>query len=659
MMDMVMKGMLRLIERYAICDLEEDTYKFYSNSKQVLPYAEEGSYRDLVDSLETEFKIFAKNLPIGQAFSSECLRSMLQTSEDVYRVEYCTLDEQQFRIAAFTPLEWKEDKVATVLLMVQDNTQEKQMEIESRKALKTAFDAANQANRAKTDFLSNMSHDIRTPMNAIVGMTAIAGANIGNQEKVLDCLGKITQSSRHLLGLINEVLDMSRIESGKIALAEEEFSLSGMVDNLAALLRNSVEAHQHDFEIYLNQIVHEDVIGDSLRLQQLIANILSNSIKYTPDGGRIRFSITELPASSTKIARYQFVIEDNGVGMSKEFQEIMFEPFTREDGKQNEKIQGTGLGMAIARNLANMMNGSINVESEPGKGSRFEITILLKIQEKEERKIEELVRFPVLVVDDDLTCCKNTVEILKEIGIDGEWVTSGESAVARTMERGKEGKHYFAIVIDWLMPGMNGIETARQIRKIVGNDVTIIILSAFDFSEIEAEARAAGVDGFITKPLFRSRLMAALKNILDGRTEQTTRKFLTNVSDCDFVGKRILLVEDNELNCEIAGEIISMAGVEVVSAKNGKEAVENFADKPDGYYDLIFMDIQMPVLGGYEATDIIRAMDREDAKKIPIIAMTANAFAEDRENALSAGMNDHIAKPIDTNLLIALLQKYL
>lgn len=661
-MDLLIQGTTRLVDRYAACDLENDVYHFYSQNMNDSAYAPTGAYHEFVTSMAAKFKTVSNDLTLEQAFSPENIREKLKNPEDIYRFEYCTFDEKQFKSIAISPLAWVEGKkrqVAAVLFMAQDTTAEKLVEIQSRKALREAYEAAERASKAKTEFLSNMSHDIRTPMNAIVGMTAIAGANIENQDRVIDCLGKITQSSRHLLSLINEVLDMSRIESGKIALVEEEFNLSDLCDNLVSMTKAQTDLHHHQFNVHINKIEHEDVCGDSMRIQQLVTNILSNAVKYTPDGGKIDFTIRELSTNSTGVGCYEFVVQDNGMGMTEEFQKVLFEPFTRADDKRTSKIQGTGLGMTIARNFARMMNGDIKVESKVGKGSKFTVTIFLKQQNKEMGTIEELVDLPVLVVDDDRSCCETTVALLNEIGIDGEWVTSGAEAVARTVERYEKDDNYFAIIIDWKMPGMDGIETTRQIRKKVGNDVTIIILSAYDYAEIEQEAREAGVDEFIAKPLFRSRLTATLKNIIQGKPSAAARHYLEDISNCDYSGKRILLVEDNDLNREIAQEIIGMTGAEVETAENGKDAVGMMASASKGYYDLVFMDIQMPVMNGYEATAAIRTLHKQDGKNIPIVAMTANAFAEDILLAKNAGMNEHISKPLEMARLRDVLRRWL
>ena len=539
-----------------------------------------------------------------------------------------------------------------------DVSQEKKAEIESHKALKDAYRAAENASRAKTEFLSNMSHDIRTPMNAIIGLTAIAGANIESQDRVVECLGKITKSSRHLLGLINEVLDMARIESGRISLAEEDFSLPELVDNLLTITKPAIDEHKHQLEVHIEHIEHEAVCGDSLRIQQVFVNLMSNAVKYTPDGGNITFTIKEKPNGFSELGCYEFSIEDNGIGMTPEFQKIMFEPFSRADDHRTTKVQGTGLGMAIARNIVNLMNGDIQVESAPNKGTKITVTVYLKLQKNEKEQEKELLDLPVLVVDDDKTCCESTVATLQEIGIAGEWVLTGKEAVERCYARHETNSDYFAVILDWKMPEMDGIATARKIRERVGEDVTIIILTSFDFSEIEEEARAAGVNAFMAKPLFRSRLTATLRQFTSGKKEENARNYLEDFAKENYAGKRILLVEDNELNREIAAEIIGMTGVTIDSAENGKIAVEKVMEAPEKWYDLIFMDIQMPIMNGYEATAAIRALAGSRGK-VPIIAMTANAFAEDVQLAKNTGMNEHIAKPLDLNKLNDVLKQWL
>lgn len=656
-MELLIQSMVRLVDRFVVCDFEEDRYDFYSLQGEMI-YEPSGSYHDFVAQVITKYKTMEPLDALETLISPENIRKNLPDEKSIYKYEYCSLDENTYKIASFIPLEWEGEKLIKALLVSMDVSPEKKAEIESRKALKEAYRAAENASRAKTEFLSNMSHDIRTPMNAIIGLTAIAGANIENQEKVIECLGKITKSSRHLLGLINEVLDMARIESGKMSLTEEDFNLPELVDNLITMTKTSIDEHHHSFEVHIDHIEHEAVCGDSLRIQQVFVNLVSNAIKYTPDGGHIIFSIREKPNGFSELGCYEFTIEDDGIGMTPEFQKIMFDPFSRADDHRTTKVQGTGLGMAITRNIMHLMNGDIEVDSAPNKGTKITVTVYLKLQESEKEQEKELVDLPVLVVDDDRTCCESTVATLEDIGIDGEWVLTGTEAVERCRARHKNNSDYFAVILDWKMPGMDGIETARNIRACVGEDVTIIILTAFEFSEIEDEARSAGVNAFIAKPLFRSRLTATLRQFVSGKKEKNARNCLEDFANADYSGKRILLVEDNELNREIAIEIMGMTGAEIDVAENGKIAVDKIADAPENWYDLVFMDIQMPIMNGYEATAAIRSLSGARGQ-VPIIAMTANAFAEDVQLAKNTGMNEHMAKPLDMHKLNEILKTWL
>jgi len=551
--------------------------------------------------------------------------------------------------------------VTEYVLAMKGIDQEKKSEIKVKQALEDAYEAANRANAAKSDFLSNMSHDIRTPMNAIIGMTAIACAHIDDKERVQDCLAKITVSSKHLLGIINEVLDMSKIESGKLDLNMEDFDLAELVDNLIAMCKPQIEAMHHELIVDVKDIEHEYVTGDSQRIQQAFMNLMSNAIKYTPEGGKIRLSITEKPTNKVKVGCYEFIFEDNGIGMSEEFQKHLFEPFSRAADSRVMVQQGTGLGMSITRNIVGMMNGDINVESEPGKGTKFTVTIFLSLQDVNVNNIDsDLVDLPVLVVDDDIITCESACDMLHELGMSGEWVLTGEEAVERVAMRHEQQNNYFAIIIDWKMPGMDGIATTKAIRKAVGEEVPIIIISAYDWSDIELEARAAGANAFISKPMFKSRMAHTFKSLFnDNPGTDTVNGAVNNIMQQDFSGRRVLLVEDNDLNAEIAGEILGMTNITVEYAKDGREALNKMESAADGYYDMVFMDIQMPVMNGYEATRAIRAINRNYLKKVPIIAMTANAFAEDVEAARDVGMNQHIAKPIDFNQLLLVLNTWL
>ncbi|MCI5902295.1 MAG: response regulator [Blautia sp.] len=526
-------------------------------------------------------------------------------------------------------------------------------------ALQAAFDAAEAANRAKTDFLSNMSHDIRTPMNGIIGMTAIAAAHLDDRDRVQDSLQKITQASKHLLSLINEVLDMSKIESGKVDLVEEEFNLSDLIDNLLSMTSSQIEAHHHELSVNISGVKHEAVIGDSLRIQKIFTNLMGNAVKFTPDGGKIQLSISEKPSMQAKVGCFEFVLEDNGIGMSEEFLDQIFEPFARAQDEQVHRIQGTGLGMSISRNIVRMMGGDIKVESSQGVGSRFTVTIYLRLQDTSEIRYDKFIDLNVLVADDDEMSLESCCGMLQDLGMRADGVSAGTEAVRQVVLHHQMEKDYFACIIDWKMPDMDGIATTREIRKLVGKDVPIIIISAYDWSDIEQEARAAGANAFISKPLFRSRLAKTFSNLVGTEDPEVQETPMVVLEAMDLSGCRVLLAEDNDLNAEIAMEILKMTGLEVERAENGMEAVDRMADCADGYYDMIFMDIQMPKMNGYDATRAIRAMGREYCRQVPIIAMTANAFAEDVHAAKTVGMNEHIAKPLDLNTLARILKKWI
>ena len=536
------------------------------------------------------------------------------------------------------------------------------MQEEERKQemLKNALSAAEHANHAKSDFLQTMSHDIRTPMNGIIGMTAIAAAHIDDKERVQDSLQKITAASRHLLALINEVLDMSKIESGKVSLTEEEFNLSDLVDNLITMVRPQIAEHQHELKVNIQKVEHELVVGDSLHIQQAFVNLMGNAVKYTPNGGQINLNIREIPCNQEKVGCYEFVFRDNGIGMSEDYLEHIFEPFTRAEDGRVSKVQGTGLGMPITKNIVNMMGGDIKVESKLNEGSSFTVTIFLKLQDTGDAGHARFADLSVLVADDDQMSVESTVDVLESLGMQAEGVLSGEEALEHIICHHEENRDYNAVILDWKMPGMDGVETARAIRAKVGEAIPIIILSAYDWTDIEAEARSAGVNAFISKPLFKSRLQRLFDELMSEKQEAGTGESpLQNLEQMDLSGYCCLLVEDNELNAEIAQEILEETGIQVEHVWDGSEAVEAVTNAKDGKYDLILMDIQMPKMNGYDATRAIRASERKYLKTVPIIAMTANAFAEDVQAARTAGMNEHIAKPIDLNALARVLDKWI
>ena len=536
--------------------------------------------------------------------------------------------------------------------------EEKNRELaESKDALSDALVAAEHANRAKTTFLNNMSHDIRTPMNAIVGFTALAASHIDNPTQVKDYLGKISVSSQHLLSLINDVLDMSRIESGKVTIAEGEVHLPDIIHDLRTIIHSSITAKQLELFIDTQDVLHEDIITDRLRLNQILLNILSNAIKFTPNGGMISFRVVEKPSSYKDKAVFEFRIKDNGIGMSKEFQKTIFEAFTRERSSTVSGIQGTGLGMAITKNIVDMMGGTITVCSEEHKGSEFIVELPCKISGNytKPEPLSELRGLRALVADDDTNTCLSVCSMLREIGMRPDWTNYGKEAVVRAKDALDSSDAFKAYIIDWMMPDINGIETVRRIRKIVGDSAPIIILTAYDWTDIEEEAREAGVTAFCSKPLF----MSELRNVLSQPFCTPEEKKKEEDVVPDFTGKRILLAEDNEMNQMIAVAILEEAGFAVEIANDGEEAVKKMDDMPAGYYDIILMDIQMPHMDGYEAAKLIRALDDPQKANIPIVAVTANAFEEDRKIAMESGMNGHLAKPYDIPVIMETLERLL
>ena len=512
----------------------------------------------------------------------------------------------------------------------------------SQKDLEQALLLAQHANQAKTQFLNNMSHDIRTPMNAIIGFTSLAASHIDNLDKVKEYLAKISTSSEHLLSLINDVLDMSRIESGKVKIDEKPVHIPELMHDIRTIMQPNVASKRLDFLIDMIDVRDEDIIADRLRLNQILINILNNGIKFNKTGGTLSLRIKQTKHAPAGYANYQFVIRDTGIGMSDEFQKHIFEAFSREETSTVSRVQGTGLGMSITKNIVDMMGGTIEVHSKVGQGTEVVVSLTFRLSGEPVvyEKIEKLQGLRALVADDDTDTCLNISNMLKEIGMRPEWTVSGKEAVIRSKHAFETGDEFSAYIIDWLMPDMNGIETVRRIRKVIGESKPIIILTAYDWTDIEEEAKEAGVTAFCAKPLFMSELRDVLsKPFCQVRKEKASR-------DARFIGRSILLVEDNALNREIAQTILEDAGFIIDTANDGAVAVEKVRSSRLGQYDLVLMDIQMPEMDGYEATHQIRLIDRPDIAALPIIAMTANAFVEDKQKSVDAGMNGHLSKPI-------------
>ncbi len=572
-----------------------------------------------------------------------------------YRV-FCNGEIRYFQMKAVRA--GTEESSRGVVLGLRSVDEEIRNEMEQKSLLEDALFQANRASKAKSVFLSNMSHDIRTPMNAIVGFTSLAITHIDRKEQVESYLKKIMASGNHLLSLINDVLDMSRIESGKMRLEEKLCSLPDILHSLRSILQGEIRAKQLELYIDTVDVFDEEIYCDKLRLNQVLLNLLSNAVKYTGAGGIVSMRITEKPGAPKGCANYEFHIKDTGIGMSEEFVAHIFEPFERERNTTISGVQGTGLGMAITKNIVDMMNGSIEVNSEQGTGTEVIVSFTFRLHagEKTPQDIPEFKNCRALVVDDDFNTCDSVSYMLGQVGMRADWTLSGKEAVLRTRQAIMRNDNYCVYIIDWLLPDMNGIEVTRRIRKEMGEDVPVIVLTAYDWSDIEDEAKEAGVTAFCSKPLFLSELRSCLYSIVN--TDDEKEKKGTGEQVNHHTG-RILLAEDNELNQEIAEAILSEAGFGVEIAGNGQIAVDMLEQSEPGYYQLVLMDVQMPEMNGYEATKVIRKMENGEKSSIPIIAMTANAFEEDKQQALNCGMNGHIAKPIDVNILFDTLDKIL
>ncbi|MEG0805612.1 MAG: response regulator [Lachnospiraceae bacterium] len=638
------------------------------STHEVYRYGEkkEGHYFPNINgsSYDKEYRLALKNIIVPEELD-DCIKKMSIDAivyglrkEKTYICTY-SVKEPDGTIGCHA---WKYaylDKAESVIFYTRSNITEVYKEEQRQKeTLRTALLAAEQANRAKSEFLSRMSHEIRTPMNAIIGMSALAAQSIQNQEQVADFLGKVGISARYLLSLINDILDMSRVESGKVFLHHEPILFEEFINGINTICNAQAKEKNVDYDTVMTSFTEEIYIGDAMKLQQTLINIISNAIKFTNVGGKVQFMIGQEKISQDQ-AMMKFVIIDNGVGISEEFLPHLFDPFEQEASGITSTYSGTGLGLAISRNLVNLMGGTISVNSILGVGTEFTIEVKLGISEQTQIRIQsyedtDFRKLKTLIVDDEVMICEHTSQIMKKMGMEAHWVDSGSKAVEEVRRIWKQGKAYDIILVDWKMPDMNGIETTRKIREIVGPDVTIIIMTAYDWAEIEEEARRAGVNRFLSKPLFQTTLTSTFHELFNKKNQIVEK---TEPFECDFTGKRVLLVEDHLLNIEVAKKLLNFKNMEVEVAENGLLAIEAYATAPLGYYDAILMDIRMPVMDGLTAARSIRQMKKESAKTIPIIAMSANAFEEDVEKSKAAGINAHLAKPIEPQLLYSTLQR--
>ena len=648
-----------------LVNVVEDRYEVLHLASWMRYISEKGSYTQFLEEILSDSIIQEYQGQLREKLDLSYIKKVLNEDELTeidrsYYIDYKVIRKGQrrwWRVSVVIVDLCEDGNPKHVLVLFKDITKQKEKDMEYQRTLKEAYQLAERANQAKTTFLNNMSHDIRTPMNAIIGFTSLAATHINEKERLKDYLSKIMTSSNHLLSLINDVLDMSRIESGKVKIEESPCSIPVVMHDLRNILQTDIKAKRLDFFIDTVDVVDENVICDKLRLNQILLNCMSNAMKYTKTGGTVGLRIIQKGHSAEGFADYDFVVKDNGIGISKEFAEHIFEPFTREETSTVSRIPGTGLGMAITKNIVDMMGGTIKVKSELGVGSEFTISLRFKTTQQNGKRgvIKELNGFRALVADDSMDSCASVEKMLRTIGLRPEWTTSGKEAIFRARYAAQENDPFQVYIIDWLMPDMNGIEVVRRIRMEIGDEVPIIILTAYDWADIEQEAREAGVTAFCAKPLFLSELYDVLQNA--SRPVKTKDKTILEVEA--FKGKEILLVEDVELNREIAETILTEAGFHVNSVEDGKQAVDYMESEKGDMIDLILMDVMMPVMDGYEATQKIRQLENKTKADIPIIAMTANAFEEDAKAAIEAGMNAHMAKPIRIESLYEIIEQYL
>ena len=645
----------------AFIDLRRNKYKIYdstSDNGHLIPNQSENYEESVYEVNKRTVAPEDVERSIEEMIPAGIIRNL--KTQRVFSTMYSIYDDEHIVYRKRIQYAYLDEAAGQVVMTRTDVTDLMEEQKKQQDLLEAALLAAKQASSAKTEFLSRMSHEIRTPMNAIIGMSAIAAQSIGNDEEVADCISKIGISSRFLLSLINDILDMSRIESGKMLLKNDNIPFEEFVNGINSICFAQAQAKNIDYECTVAPDVEECYIGDAMKLQQVVMNVLSNAIKFTPEGGRVSMNISQRKRVKDN-AELRFIINDTGCGISEKFIPHIFEPFAQENTGTTSHYGGTGLGLAISKNIVDMMNGQINVRSIVGVGTEFTVDVNLGITDDSRHKYRErasynFTKLKALVVDDDVTVCEYTGIILKDMGVHFEWVDSGRKAIDKVTAKWKAKESFDLVLLDWKMPDMDGIETAREIRRIVGPDITIIIMTAYDWASIEREAKLAGVNLLMSKPMFKSSLTSAFEKVFGDRKDAEQDDIISNY---DFTGKRVLLAEDHTLNVEVATKLLEHRGFIVEHAENGLRALEMFTTTPVGYYDAILMDIRMPQMDGLQAASNIRHCRKKDAKTVPIIAMTANAFEDDIEKSMAAGMNAHLAKPIEPDVLYSTLAQWI